>query len=358
MVASDPDYSSEAPVLVTGATGYVAGWLIKRLLEEGKTVHAAVRNPDKVAKISHLKAMAHANPEKLKFFKADLLDRGSYYSAMSDCDVVFHTASPFTSNINDPQHDLVDPAVKGTRNVLETANEIESVKRVVLTSSCASIYGDVIDVEDTANGILTEEDWNTTSRLDHQAYSFSKVEAEKTAWGLSKAQDRWELVVINPSLVVGPGTAMEQTSESFNILRQFGDGTMKTGAPPLEIGVVDVRDVAEAHIRAGFIPGAQGRHITSAKTMSFLDISEALREGFGKSYPFPTKELPKWLLWLVGPFMSKNLTREMITKNMGYRWKADNSKSREALGVEYHPPEAALREMFQQMIDTRQVGVS
>lgn len=172
MTAEKPKYTSKAPVLVTGATGYLAGWIIKRLLEEGKTVHAAVRDPGKIAKLSHLNAMAASSPGEVKYFKADLLEAGSYAEAMKGCDVVFHTASPFTSNISDPQRDLVDPAVKGTRNVLETANETKSVKRVVVTSSCASIYGDNQDVANAPGGILTEEVWNTTSRLDHQAYSF------------------------------------------------------------------------------------------------------------------------------------------------------------------------------------------
>lgn len=151
MAADKPNYDAKEPVMVTGATGYVAGWLIKRLLEEGKTVHAAVRDPSRVAKLSHLNAMASSLPGELKYFKTDLLEEGSYGEAMKGCGVVFHTASPFTSKISDPQRDLVDPAVKGTRNVLETANATKSVKRVVLTSSCASIYGDSQDIANAPN---------------------------------------------------------------------------------------------------------------------------------------------------------------------------------------------------------------
>ncbi|MEM9573882.1 MAG: NAD-dependent epimerase/dehydratase family protein [Pseudomonadota bacterium] len=355
MSATKPNYDAKAPVMVTGATGYVAGWLIKRLLDEGKTVHAAVRDPSKVAKTSHLSAMASSSRGDIKFFKADLLEEGSYTEAMKGCDVVFHTASPFTSKITDPQRDLVDPAVKGTRNVLETANATKSVKRVVLTSSCASIYGDNQDVAEAPGGVLTEEVWNTTSRLDHQAYSFSKVEAEKAAWEIADAQDQWKLVVVNPALVVGPGTANEQTSESFAIARQLGDGTMKSGVPKWEIGCVDVRDVAEAHMLAGFVPDAEGRHITVAETKSFLDLGQALRAKYGDAYPFPNATVPTWLLWLVGPIINKQMTREMISKNMGIAWKADNTKSKEALGLEYHSVDTALQEMFQQLIDTGQI---
>ena len=98
---------------------------------------------------------------------------------MKGCELVFHTASPFTLSVDNPKLDLVDPAKKGTRNVLESANRTESVKRVVVTSSCASIYGDAKDTLALPNQELTEEVWNTTTTLDHQPYSFSKVEAKK-----------------------------------------------------------------------------------------------------------------------------------------------------------------------------------
>ncbi|MDP4588773.1 MAG: NAD-dependent epimerase/dehydratase family protein, partial [Flavobacteriales bacterium] len=126
------------PVLVTGATGYVAGWLIKELLENGITVHAAVRNPSDEKKVAHLKALSAQTGTPIKFYKADLLQEGSYAEAMEGCELVYHTASPFTSNYKDAQKELIDPAVKGTENVLNQANKVNSVKRVVLTSSCAA----------------------------------------------------------------------------------------------------------------------------------------------------------------------------------------------------------------------------
>ncbi|MEM5470662.1 NAD-dependent epimerase/dehydratase family protein [Hoeflea sp. AS60] len=351
----EPIYQTDRPVLVTGATGFVAGWLVKRLLEEGFTVHGAVRDPSNQAKTAHLTALADKLPGDLKLFAADLLDDGSYADAMAECAVVFHTASPFTSKFSDPQRDLVDPAVKGTRNVLETANRTPSVTRVVVTSSVAAIYGDTKDLAKVSGGVLSEENWNTTSSLTNSPYSFSKVEAEKTAWEIARAQDRWKLVTVNPSLVIGPTLSGKSTSESHNLIKQFGDGTLKIGAPPLEFGMVDVRDVAEAHMRAGFVPAAEGRHIASGETASFLQLGNMLRNHFGDTWPFPTRELPKWLMWLVGPMISKQLTREFVSNNMGLPWRADNSKSRRELGLEYHPVSVAAVEMFQQLIDTGRV---
>ncbi|MEM1199782.1 MAG: NAD-dependent epimerase/dehydratase family protein [Pseudomonadota bacterium] len=351
MTAPSPVFDTSAPVLVTGATGYLAGWLVKRLLDEGFTVHGTVRDPSNQSKVAHLHKLAEDSPGAVKLFKADLLDEESYREAMTGCRVVFHTASPFTTKFSNAKRDLVDPAVKGTRNVLESVHDTASVERVVVTSSCAAIYGDNSDVAKAPGRVLTEEIWNTTSSLSHQPYSYSKTQAEKAAWEMAGAQDRWSLVTINPSLILGPGVAGAQVSESFNIVKQLGDGTMQAGVPAFEIGMVDVRDVAEAHLRAGFIKDAEGRHIVSHQTKSLLELGQDLREAFGRGWPFPTRLLPKWLVWIAGPMANKAFTRRMVEENMGHRWRADNSKSKSALGLTYRPIDEAVREMFRQLID-------
>lgn len=339
------------PVLITGATGYVAGWIVKLLLDEGLTVNAAVRDPNNAEKLQYLNALAEQAPGTIEYFESDLLEPGSYAEAMQGCELVFHTASPFTIAVEDPQKDLIEPAQLGTRNVLEQANRTPSVKRVVVTSSCAAIYGDNADLEDIGRDRFTEEDWNTSSSLNHQPYSYSKTLAEREAWKIAEAQDRWDLVVINPSLVLGPGINPFATSESFNLFRQFGDGTMKSGVPAYYIGAVDVRDVAEAHMKAGFTPSAKGRHITSAHDTGFAEIGEILRTRFGGDYPLPERTLPKWMVWLVGPMLDKSLTRKAVARNVGHPWRADNSKSIRELGISYRPLETSVTEMFQQMID-------
>ncbi|MGB5588989.1 MAG: NAD-dependent epimerase/dehydratase family protein [Gammaproteobacteria bacterium] len=340
-----------APVMVTGATGYVAGLLVEKLLQEGLTVHAPVRDPDNPEKLKYLNALASAAPGEIRYFKADLLDEGSYAEAMAGCQLVFHTASPFIVDVEDPQKELVDPAKLGTRNVLETANRTPSVRRVVLTSSCAAIYGDNADLQQTPGGVFTEEIWNTSSSLAHNPYSYSKTVAEKEAWKINQAQSRWDLVVINPSLVIGPGINPYATSESFNLIRQIGDGTLKAGAPRWGFGVVDVRDLAEAHYRAGFTPQAKGRHIISGHNTDLFAMSQTLRERYGKDYPIPRNTLPKWLLWLIGPLVDSKMTRKMVARNIDMPWKADNSKSITELGIDYRPLSESMNEFFQQMID-------
>lgn len=344
------------PVLVTGATGYVAGWVVKRLLEAGLTVHATVRDPSKRAKLQHLEALAAQTPGTLRFFAADLLKPGSFAEAMAGCSVVFHTASPFSMEVSDPQKQLVEPAQLGTRNVLEQANETPSVERVVLTSSCAAIYGDNADLLSTPKGMFTEEVWNTSSSLEHQPYSYSKTVAEREAWTLAKAQSRWKLVVVNPSLVMGPGVNPHGTSESFNIIRQLGDGRMASGVPNMGFGLVDVRDLAEAHLRAAFTPEAEGRHIISGHNTSFFEMAEALVADYGRDYPIPRRKLPKWLVWLVGPLANKAMTRKMIARNVGHPWKADNSKSVRELGMSYRSLGESMTDFFAQMVETEQLS--
>lgn len=145
------------PVMVTGATGYVAGRLIEKLLSEGITVHAAVRNPDNKEKTKYLDALAEKLPGSIKYFKSDLLVDGSYDEALAGCEVVYHTASPFINKVEDAQRDLIDPALKGTQNVLEGVNRTDSVKRVVVTSSSVSIYGDAKDTLNYPNQEMTED---------------------------------------------------------------------------------------------------------------------------------------------------------------------------------------------------------
>lgn len=345
---------TESPVLVTGATGYVAGWIVKELLKAGVTVHAAVRDPSNHDKVRHLEELKSSTSGDLKFFKADLLEEGSYAESMEGCNVVFHTASPFTSKITDPQKDLVDPAQMGTKNVLETANETASVSRVVLTSSVVAIYGDNKDLVSLPNNTVNEDVWNESSSLSHNPYAYSKTVAEKEAWDIFKKQNKWDLVVLNPSLVFGPGLNSNATSESFSIMKGFGNGLMKRGVPDIGLGVVDVRDLADAHLKAAFVKNAHGRYIVSAHNTSLLGIGKALSPEYD-SYPIPKSSAPKFLIWLIGPLVDKSLTRRYIRDNVNYKWKADNSKGINELHLKYRPLKETVCEFFQLIIDAKQI---
>ena len=160
------------------------------------------------------------------------------------------------------------------------------------------------------------------------------------------------MVTINPTLVIGPGINPYATSESFKLVKQLGDGSMKSGAPRLGCGVVDVRDLAEAHFEAAFRSEAKGRYIISGHNTDFPSLAEALIDKLGKDYPIPRKVMPKWLVWLVAPMVNKAMTRKWISLNVNLPWVGDNSKGVRELGMQYRPMKESMIDFFQQMIDS------
>jgi nucleoside-diphosphate-sugar epimerase len=220
---------------------------------------------------------------------------------------------------------------------------------VVLTSSMVAIYGDAEEAERVPGGVFTEQQWNTTSCLEHQPYSYSKTVAEREAWRIQQAQDRWDLVTLHPGLVLGPSLTTASASTSLAIMKQFADGTFLAGAPELYFGVVDVREVAEGHVRAGFTPEATGRYLITADTLSFLQIGRILRRRFGELYAFPRTKVPKFLYRAIAPALG--YTRTFVDRNVGYPLAFDSSRSRTELGLSYRPLDDTIAEHFQQMLD-------
>ncbi|MCP4441124.1 MAG: aldehyde reductase [Aureispira sp.] len=347
------EITPKASVLVTGASGYIASWIVKYLLEGGYTVHATVRNKSKTVKIDHLLKMQANYPNQLKFFEADLLKKGTFEAAMQGCELVIHTASPFKTKVKDAQKELIQPALDGTINVLDTVNKTSSVKRVVLTSSVVAIYGDAVDMENTAKGTFTEEHWNSTSNANHQPYPYSKTVAERKAWEMTDNQKNWDLVVINPGFVLGPSLSNRKDSTSTDFMCSMLGGDFKTGTPALVFGVVDVRDVAKAHVLAGTIPTAKGRHILSASSYSMLELADFLRKNYGDR-KLPKKELPKFLIYMAGP-LTAGLSWKYINKNVGYPLLFDNSYSIKDLGIQYREIETTLNDQAAQLIKDKLV---
>lgn len=335
-------------VVVTGASGYLGSWIVKTALEAGMEVRGTVRDPENTTRIGHLRELP--GQERLTLHKADLLSSGSFDAVADGADVVIHSASPFIrTGVTDAQRQLIEPAVHGTRNVLGSVERSSSVRRVVLTSSVVAIMGDAAESRDYPDRVVDETRWNASSSADYEPYGFSKTEAERAAWELSSAQDRWTLTTINPAFIVGPSLSQRQDSESVSIIRQLGDGSFRQGAPDLSLGFVDVRDVALAHVRAAQAPQADGRFILAERVMSFPEAAVGLRERFGDAYGFPRGRVPNWLLWLLAPRVG--LTRRYVRRNMGIRFELDASRSREILGIEYRDAREALAEHMQQVID-------
>jgi nucleoside-diphosphate-sugar epimerase len=340
------------PVLVTGATGYIAGVLIKELLNDGVTVHATVRDPSKKDRLQYLQDVADESPGTIKFFQADLMEQGSFAEGMKECTIVFHTASPFINTVKDPQRDLVDPAVKGTENVLNEATKTPSVQRVVSTSSNAAISTDASEAYDAPGNVLTEEIWNRTAALDYQPYQLSKTLAEQKAWVIAGCQTQWTLVVMNPALVFGPGLKCHEEATSFEIIKSIAGNGSSALVPAYGTGIVDVRDVAHAHVVAAYKADASGRHLLVGHNSDFLELTAALLPKYGADYPIPTRRLSKVLFWLLAPYVT-NMSRRQVWNNINIKANFDNSKSKKELEIEYRSLEETIGDMYQQMIDAR-----
>lgn len=338
------------PVLVTGGNGYIASWIVKYLLADGIDVHATVRDPANAAKTGHLLKAAEGSKGKLTLFKADLMKEGAFDAAMQGCELVIHTASPFViKGLKDAQKELVDPAVMGTKNVLDAANRVASVTRVVLTASVVSVYGDAQDMHTQGLKAFTEAQWNTTSSVSHQPYNYSKVAAEKVGWDIVKKQSRWDFITINPGLVLGPSLTTASDSTSLSTIKELADGKLMTGVPNMEIAIVDVRDAARAHILAGFTPSASGRHLAVSESVTMWQMVQTLKARFGNGYRWPMMVAPKLVVWLMAPLAG--YSRKFVARNAGWPLRFDTRYIQKDLGLTFRPVAETLGDHFQQMLD-------
>ncbi len=336
---------STGPIAVTGATGYVASWIVRGLLERGLTVHATARDLTDVGKHRHLLDLADGLPGSVELFEADLLRQGSFDAAVDGCTVVIHAASPFRTRVKNPQRDLVDPAVLGTRNVLSSVDRSPTVSRVVHTSSIAAIH---YHATDRADRRYSEADWNTTSTLRDGPYQLSKTLAEREAWRVAEAQDRWRLVVINPGFVLGPALSSRTDGTSVGFVAGLLHGDNRAGLPDIYSTVVDVREVAEAHVQAALRGDATGRHAVVADVVPYMQIATLLHDVFGDR-PLPRRTLPTPLLYLLGPVLA-GFSWSFIRKNLGEPYSFDNGRSRERLGITYRPLAQTLEDQGRQLM--------
>jgi len=292
--------------------------------------------------------MQEASEGRLKLFEVDLLKEGSFAEAIKGCEYVIHTASPFLiGKVSDPQKELIQPALKGVQNVFNEVNQQGGVKRIVLTSSVVAIMKDGIEAKEVPHNTLDEKYWNESASESYMPYAYSKTVAEREAWKIAGSQSEWDLVVINPGFILGPTLSERMDGVSVNFMKTLTDGTMSAGVPGFYTSIVDVRNVSEAHIRAAFMPEAEGRHILSSEVSTFVDYGHVLQEEFGDAYSLPKRILPKWLAWLLGPAFGLN--RKNIARSANMPFKLDNSKSKEALGIEYIDKKETLTDQLRQM---------
>jgi len=333
--------------LVTGGSGFLGGQLVALLLEEGYSVRATVRSLASEEKTRGLRMLQQRFPGRLELHEANLLHEGAFDAPMKGCEWVFHLASPFLmpEQIRDGQKDVIEPALKGNRNVLGTVERSPGVRRVVLTSTVGAIFGDYIDVRQMVDGVLGEAYFNTTSTPQNNPYHYSKVTAEKEAWDVCSRQERWSLVTINPGLILGPSLTGASDSGSLFLLAELLKGYFFYGAADFSFTYVDVRDVALAHLRAAQREQAHGRYILAEKNMiSFLEMAQVLRPFHRHPWQLPRWTLPNALVRLIGPAFG--LTQEYIRNHLGIRFSVDNRRSIEELGIQYRPIEHTLKDHY------------
>ncbi|WP_169947547.1 NAD-dependent epimerase/dehydratase family protein [Microbispora sp. H11081] len=282
-----------SPVLVTGGSGYVGTHLIAALLRAGRSVRATVRSTAREAALrAALRAAVRrggADDARLEFVAADLSADGGWAAAVAGCEEVHHVASPIPVVQPDDPDELIVPAREGTLRVLRAARDA-GARRVVLTSSFAAVgYTPKPGAE------FTEADWTEPDTPGLAPYPRSKAIAERAAWDLMEREGGGtELVVVNPTAIFGPALTAEARS-STQLIKAMLDGTMSV-APRQRFGVVDVRDVADLHIRAMAAPEAAGKRflaVADGPALSFLEVAGILRRRLGPlAARVPTREAP------------------------------------------------------------------
>lgn len=325
---------SSGVVLVTGASGFIAIHVVRALLKQGFRVRGTVRDAKNDRKTEPLRACCPEARHPVELVEADLLDDAGWAEAVSGCQFVAHVASPFPNVDPKNADDVIRPAVEGTRRVLKFASEAGTVKRVVVTSSLLAVHG---EVDTPAEREYDEDDWTDVEFKGVDAYTKSKVLAEKAAWEFVDtlpADKRFELATINPGLVFGPplhgtyGTSLE-------VIKRLLDKSTPL-VPRVNVFVCDVRDVAKAHVQALIVPEAAGkRHIIYSGNAWLKDIAMILREELsGQGYCITSLTAPDIGVWLAG---CVDKSAKMLYPRVGKVYSFSNRRMREVLGVEPRP---------------------
>jgi nucleoside-diphosphate-sugar epimerase len=324
-------------VLVTGASGFIGGHCVVQLLASGHRVRASVRRREREAGLRAMLKENGADPvDRLSFVAAELESDAGWREAVAGCEQVLHVASPLPPNAPRHEDELIVPAREGTLRVLRAARDA-GIRRVVLTSSFAAIgYG-----HRPRATPFDETDWTNLDQPDLGAYAKSKTLAERAAWDfIAREGGSLELSVINPVGVLGPVLGRD-LSASIRLIKRLLDGGMP-GLPQLWFGVVDVRDVADLHVRAMTDPAARGERFlaVAGDFMSMVDVAKVLRRRMGQSAAkVSARQLPDWLVRtaaIVSP-----AAREVLPE-LGKRKNARGDKARRLLGWSPRSGEEAI----------------
>ena len=324
-------------VLVTGGSGFIGSHCILQLLAAGHTVRTTVRSLEREPEVRAMLKVGGAEPgDRLAFFAADLLKDEGWAEAVAGCEYVLHVASPFPASVPKDGNEIIQPAVEGTVRVMRAARDA-GVRRVVLTSSFAAIgYG-----QKAQEKPFTEANWTNWKGSDVLPYVKSKTLAEHEAWNfMGRERGGLELAVVNPVGVFGPVLGAD-FSTSILIVQRLLEGAVP-GCPKIWFGAVDVRDVADLHLRAMTHAEAKGDRFlaVAGDFLSFREIATILRSRMGEcGKKVPTMQIPNWVVRLVA---RRDAAAKQIVPELGKRKNATSEHAQKLLGWQPRPREEAI----------------
>lgn len=334
-------------VLVTGGTGYLGGWCVADLLQRGYSVRTTVRDLAREKDVRDVVATQVEAGDRLEVVAADLSSDAGWPAAVSGCDYVLHIASPFPPAQPKDPDELIVPARDGALRVLSAGLDA-GVKRVVLTSSVAAVrHGP------TPKDAYTEADWTDGDDTHLSPYVRSKTIAERAAWDhvrAAGAEDK--LATVNPGAIIGPVLGADRSYSLQAIERLLGG---MPAVPRLGFSFVDVRDVADLHIRAMTDPKAGGeRFLAVTPFLWFADVARILRERLGPGAPkIPSRIAPNIAIRAMALFDPALRT---VVSDLGVSAEFSNAKARDVLGWDPRPIDDTIAECAESLIELGLVG--
>ncbi len=338
-------------VLVTGASGYIGSYIVANLLAKGRNVRGTVRDSSDPERVGHLREMKIADGGSLEIVEMDLLDGDSVHSAVSGCRSVIHTAAVVVLKSKRPQEKIVDPSVIGTKNVLEAIDATETVEHLIHTSSTAAIRPQKWNDGQT----LTTESWADDATLENNPYGLAKFSSERIVreWHEKNGDSGPRMVTINPCVVLGPPLSKRHLEGSPSFVMTLLNREIPA-VVPMHISIVDVRDVAEAHVRALTMGKNAGRYLVVSGQMWFREIAKSLKNE-NPDLRIPTRQLPYSLSLLVSLFHPK-ISLAWARAHLGKRLFWDASPAEQDLGMEWRGPEESLLDTVPAILENEWLG--
>ena len=319
-------------VLVTGASGYIGSHVVANLLSKGMKVRATVRDSSDPERVGHLESLPVSDGGDLEIVEMDLLDSESVQRAVADCQSVIHTAAVVVLKSERAQEEIVDPSVVGTRNILDAIDASSTVRSLVHTSSTAAIRPSSWEDGQT----LTTDTWADDATIEENPYGLAKYSAEKLVrdWH-SSTKSPVRMVTINPCVVLGPPLSKRHLRGSPSFLMML----LRREIPfviPMHISIVDVRDVAEAHVRALTMGEDAGRYLVVSGQMWWKEIARAIKAE-NPTLRVPTRQIPYSLSLIVSMFHPR-VSLSWARMHLGKRLFWDSSPAQRDLGMSWRKP--------------------